>query len=73
MSANFSGRKWKVVVNGRKHLNGVRFAVTYFGTIETADEGSTVYDLMRELADQIEADNREMQFPDSFVVMLPPA
>lgn len=58
--------KWRYVINGRRALNGQRYSVTFFGDIELADDGITIYDAMRELAVHVQTNNTEMEHPDSF-------
>ena len=66
------GRRWKVVINGRRHLNSERYGATFTGGIQAADAGRSIYDLMHALADYLESNNSEMEHPDSFCVVFPP-
>lgn len=63
--------KWKAVINGRKCLNGARYSATITGKIEASEE-CIIYDVMHDLADHLEANNCEMELPDSFQITLYP-
>ena len=69
---SYIGMAWKAVINGRRSLNSHRYSVTLTGEVVDHDEDQTIYDLMCELADQIEQHNPEMEFPESFQVTLYP-
>lgn len=64
------GKKWKAVINGKKHLNGERYSVTLSGDIESSQDWATIYDVMHDLAEHLESDNQEMALPDSFQITL---
>lgn len=66
------GLKWKAVINGRKCINGARYSATITGEIESSEEWSTIYDVMHDLAEHLEANNGEMELPDSFQITLYP-
>lgn len=66
------GIKWKAIINGRKCINGARYSATITGEIEASEEWSTIYDVMHDLAEHLEANNREMELPDSFQITLYP-
>lgn len=66
------GLKWKAVINGRKSINGERYSATITGDIEASEDWSTIYDVMHDLAEHLEANNREMELPDSFQITLYP-
>jgi hypothetical protein len=71
-SSPLQGRPWKAVINGRKSINGARYAATLTGDIQAAAEGLTIYDVMHSLAAILETNNAEMELPDSFQVTLYP-
>lgn len=71
-STQLVGRRWKAVINGRKATNGKRYSATYTGDILESDDDSTLYDVLRSLADHLETVNAEMEQPDSFQVTLAP-
>lgn len=66
------GREWKVVVTGRKALNGERHSMTITGVVEEAVEGESIFDALRSLADHIEVETADMQYPDSLRVSILP-
>lgn len=66
------GRPWKAVINGQRAINGPRHSITLTGTIEHAEEWSTIIDVMHDLAEHIEAHTKEMEIKDSFQVTLYP-
>ena len=68
--APLCGRSWRAVVNGRRALNGARHSITLSGHIEQAEPGSTIFDVMLELADHIEARTADMEIKDSFQITL---
>ena len=65
-SRTLNGRAFKIVINGRRALNGKRHSVTLTGTVEVAaaEEKGTIYEVIRALADYAEAQNAEMELPD---------
>lgn len=66
---DLTGRKWEAKLNGRNTLNGQRYGATHYGTI---DAGSgTLFDVVRELADEIEG-NSDMEYPDSIQITIHP-
>ena len=69
---SIKGSQWQVKINGRKHVNGALYCVTYSGDILLADEHHNIYDFMRQLADHLEEKNVEMTFPTSFQIILVP-
>ena len=66
------GRPWKAVINGQRAINGTRHSITLAGTIERAEEWSTIIDVLHDLAEHIEEHTKEMQIKDSFQVTLYP-
>lgn len=66
------GLRWKAVINGRRCINGSRYSATITGKIEASQEWNTIYDVIHELAEHLEANNREMELPDSFQITLYP-
>jgi hypothetical protein len=58
------GLKWKVVINGKKALNGNPYSVTFRGDVAHADPDSTIFDVARALAGHVQNDN-EMEFVHS--------
>ena len=66
------GREWTVVVTGRKALNGERYTMTITGAVEAAKEGESLFDALRSLADHIEIETAEMEYPESLRVTLLP-
>ena len=60
------GCKWKVIVNGRRALNGERYGATYTGEIQQVTHLTTIYGVAEALLDHVEEKNREMELPDSF-------
>lgn len=71
--AVLAGRKWKAVVNGYRSLNGQMYGATIKGTVEHADRGKGIYDVLGALADQIATSNADMQYVDSIqVTVFPP-
>lgn len=62
--------KCNACVQGRNSLNGERYAIAITGTIDEAPEGSSVYDVLRQLADQIEQEAKPMEYPDSLKVII---
>ena len=71
-SPSFRGLLWRAVVNGKNTLNGERHSVTMAGTVDDHPEGTTIYDVIRAMADQIENQNEPMAYPDSFQITLYP-
>lgn len=66
------GLRWVAVINGKKCLNGKRYSAKIFGDIEHSEPESTIYEVLRGLADHLEDQNAEMEYPDSFQVTLHP-
>ena len=59
-------------MTGQRAINGTRHSITLTGTIERAEEWSTIIDVMHDLAEHIEEHTKEMQIKDSFQVTLYP-
>lgn len=66
------GQKWRIDINGKNSLNGKRHGVVLFGDVERMDDDSSIYSLMRVLAQIAQDQNKEMLFPDSFQITLFP-
>jgi acetylornithine deacetylase/succinyl-diaminopimelate desuccinylase-like protein len=66
------GRAWKAVVNGQRSLNATRQSITLTGTIRHAEEWSTIFDVMHDLAEHIEQHTKDMEIKDSFQITLYP-
>ena len=71
-SSDLVGCHWKCVINGKRHKNSKRYAATYTGDVQGVLDCTTIYDVLRELADYFEVHNADMDHPDSFQVTLYP-
>lgn len=62
------GRNWKVVVNGKRTLNGERHSITTMGTIDEIKEGALedtdIFTVLAELAETAR-EECDMEYPDS--------
>ena len=70
---SIKGSPYRVIVNGKKALNGKRYSATYTGDIQNAyPEGEndpiTIYEVVGELLNHIEQANREMEYPDAIQI-----
>jgi hypothetical protein len=66
----FKGRKWRVLMNGKRQINGEAYGVVLMGEIQEVQEGATIYDLITHISECVKEKNAEMTYPDSFVMTL---
>lgn len=65
MSATRLSQPFKIVINGKKSLNGERYSITIDGEIGELEDDVTFFDIARQLVDEAETHCVEMAFPDS--------
>ncbi|RRJ97843.1 hypothetical protein Ga0100231_005125 [Opitutaceae bacterium TAV4] len=68
------GQKWKVVVNGKRAINGTRHSITRGGDVAEAEEGTSVFDVVEALLEDMEPIlSGEMEIIDSIqITIFPP-
>jgi hypothetical protein len=68
-------RQWKVIVNGRNSPEEPLHSATFYGDIESADDGKDCYDVMAALAKYVRKANQGMTVVHSLQITLgaPPA
>ena len=68
-------RQWKIIVNGRNSPEEPMYSGTFFGDIESADDGNDCYDVMAALAKYVRKANQGMTVVHSLQITLgaPPA
>jgi hypothetical protein len=59
------GRKWQVILNGRRSLNGPRHSLEINGDVQQAPNPVTIYELAQEIIAAAQATAPEMEYPDS--------
>ena len=60
-------RKFEATVTGKRYLNGSVYQAVFDGAGEV-EERVPVYELLRQLADFLEEENKEMEYPSSLTV-----
>ena len=62
------GRQFRVVVNGRRYLNGQRYALKLTGQFVSGPTGFDLYGLAAAAAERTRKECREMEYPDSLQI-----
>lgn len=70
ITPKIAGLRYKVIVNGKRALNGERYGATFPGTVRNSEPGVTIYDVVRELVAHIEELNSDMGLPDSIQITI---
>jgi len=70
MRTNLIGSAWKVVVCGRKSLNGKPYSAHMSGTVSSENGNEDIYDLTEQLVQSIREKNQEMELPHSIQITI---
>ena len=70
MRTSLIGSTWKVIINGRKYLNGKAYSVTLKGDVSREDPTDDLYDLVQELTERLRQENAEMELPHSIYITI---
>lgn len=70
MRTILTGSDFKVIICGRKCLNGKPYCTHFSGKVTTQDGHEDLYDLAAQLAESIREKNVEMELPHSIQITI---